>query len=114
MRIPRFRIRTLVIAVAVVGVGFALLVRRRDFQQRCWYESALAWDASSRATNRYMEVGAFRTNKANERIIDPALERDEQAQQFRRLVDFHDRLAGKYEHAARYPWLPVPPDPPPP
>jgi hypothetical protein len=25
-----------------------------------------------------------------------------------------DRIAEKYERAARYPWLPVPPDPPPP
>jgi hypothetical protein len=29
-----------------------------------------------------------------------------------RLADYHEDLARKYERAARYPWLPVEPDPP--
>jgi hypothetical protein len=29
-----------------------------------------------------------------------------------RPVEWHDSMARKYEHAARYPWLPVEPDPP--
>jgi hypothetical protein len=29
-----------------------------------------------------------------------------------RLFEWHESMARKYEHAARYPWLPVEPDPP--
>ena len=31
-----------------------------------------------------------------------------------RLFEWHESMARKYEHAARYPWLPVAPDSPPP
>lgn len=31
-----------------------------------------------------------------------------------RLAAYHAALRLKYEYAARHPWLPVPPDPPPP
>jgi hypothetical protein len=29
-----------------------------------------------------------------------------------RLIVYYQSLASKYQHAARYPWLPVEPDPP--
>jgi hypothetical protein len=31
---------------------------------------------------------------------------------FKRQADHHESMAVKYERAARYPWLPVDPDPP--
>jgi hypothetical protein len=33
-------------------------------------------------------------------------------EKLRRFMDRYDTLKRKYEHAARYPWLPVEPDPP--
>jgi hypothetical protein len=37
-----------------------------------------------------------------------------EAVRLNRLVGYHARLRAKYERAARQPWLPVAPDPPPP
>jgi hypothetical protein len=37
-----------------------------------------------------------------------AAEREQSA----RLIQYHERLAAKYEQAACYPWRPVEPDPP--
>jgi hypothetical protein len=36
----------------------------------------------------------------------------EEAKYTREHVDFYEKLKAKYQHAARYPWLPVQPDPP--
>ena len=38
----------------------------------------------------------------------------EDAEQATRRAAYHASLKRKYERAARYPWLPVEPDPPPP
>lgn len=54
----------------------------------------------------------------NGKLIDRApteSEKDEARRQMaRRLrgIHYHSQLARKYKHAARYPWLPVEPDPP--
>jgi hypothetical protein len=36
----------------------------------------------------------------------------EEAKYTREYVDFYEKLKAKYQHAARYSWLPVQPDPP--
>ena len=35
-----------------------------------------------------------------------------ETEKYRKLTEYHHTLNLKYEHAARRPWLPVPPDPP--
>jgi hypothetical protein len=45
--------------------------------------------------------------------VPPSLDRHrEDAADYARKADFREALALKYEYAARYPWLPVEPDPP--
>jgi hypothetical protein len=39
---------------------------------------------------------------------------DASAADFRERLAYHDLMHRKYAHAARYPWLPLEPDPPPP
>jgi len=85
----RFRIRTLMIAVAVAGAALGAWIwierRRTEFIER------------AAAHQRWVIVGC--------RVVPRwAL----------RKSDYHEALAGKYRAAARRPWLPVPPDPPPP
>lgn len=86
MRTPRFRstVRRMMLAVAVAGLicGGEVLRRRR---------AAFAERATMLRWSEYVErLGAHR----------PA------------VADHRDRLARKYERAARQPWLPVAPDPP--
>ena len=84
---PRFQftVRRMMVAVAIVGVvlGGAEMIRRRRT------------DFIVRSTQwRWSENVALRGRA-------PV-----------RFVYYSRRLAEKYEHAARYPWLPVAPDPP--
>lgn len=85
MRLPKFRVRTLLIIVAIVGLicggGETLRRRRANFRQEA---HDLRWA-------EYVEWhGERRPN----------------------VAEYYNRLARKYEYAARYPWLPVAPDPP--
>ena len=88
MRLPRFRLRTLVVAVA----GLAVAVAMASLSIRSAAYSQLA---------EYHRVEAFRSSYPGA-LNGPA-----------RLAR-HLELHSKYERAARYPWLPVAPDPPPP
>ena len=46
--------------------------------------------------------------------VDGPLASPARIAEMQRLAEYEAILARKYLHAARYPWLPVPPDPPPP
>jgi hypothetical protein len=81
MNLPRFRIRMLMIAVAMVAFGLATIVFYRRSQ-----------NFTSRAQDH--EVAFVISCTTPE------------------YVSFHSALAEKYRRAARYPWLPVEPDPP--
>ena len=99
MLVPRFRIRTLMIAVAVAGALMAAeLTRRRWAELAVEYRKAAAFHSSLAEVYR---SGAH----LDSRVEDPA--------ETSRLVSRQLRLAEKYRRAARYPWLPVVPDPPP-
>lgn len=109
MRMPRFRIRTLMIAVAVVAVLTGAGVK--------WWRSALSheyrWKAYV-ALHREEKHGghsfwyhagpnaAYISEGGSQLQPDPV------------LAEYYCRLRAKYERAARYPWFPVEPDPPPP
>jgi hypothetical protein len=88
MPMPRFRftVRRMMVAVAIVAVaGFALAVglRRSSFRTLEDFHRRAKADA----------VSSIRGRKG------------------RALADYHDGLRWKYARAARYPWLPVAPDP---
>ena len=92
MRLPRvrFSVRRLMIMVAVVALSSAVLgqlsLRYRQ-QARFYAESEAYW--------RKAAIGAPISQQAR----------------YKDRVNYFARLRQKYEHAARYPWLPVEPDP---
>jgi hypothetical protein len=111
MRIPRLRftVRRLMLAVAVVAalLGCADLWRRREHYRRLAETHAL-----SEMVLRVDSVMARGdpTGGPGVRLLDLSDSLEEAA----KWADYHAGLRRKYERAARYPWLPVAPDPPPP
>ena len=102
MKRPRLSLRLAMLLVAVValtlGIGTECMRRRSRFLTLASFHAAEACDGrivplAIRATMSETELTAC----------------DE-----RRLAweEYHAGLAAKYERAARYPWLPVEPDPP--
>jgi hypothetical protein len=89
------------VAVAVVGLLCLLEHRRREF-------ASLAAYHGSKAT-----VGAiFGSGSMGMKVtyVDPdgnVMTMDDLS-----VASWHEALAAKYRRAARYPWLPVEPDPP--
>ena len=94
MRMPRFRftLRRGMIAVAVIGVAASLYERHVRFARLAAYHRDKAIVGRPFLIATYLQSGTAG-------IPSPYHER-------------HDSLAEKYERAARYPWLPVAPDPP--
>jgi hypothetical protein len=130
MRVPRFRLRlrTLMIAVAVVGALFALSIEARRLSQvslghrkraqlmrleeEYWASKAKSHEAMIRAieatdANNEVKREQISATAARLRIGFGMAMTDRNVTHFKTL-----RL--KYERAARYPWLSVPPDPQPP
>jgi hypothetical protein len=95
MRLPRMTTRRWLIAVAVVAVALAasIVIERRRHHFR-----TLAERHSSAELSCLGLAG---------RLDSPAL-----AASWKRKAERCARLAQKYRRAARYPWLPVEPDPP--
>jgi hypothetical protein len=89
MRPPRFRLRTLMIVVAIVGIVFGLARRSAVYHQQAERQLQI------------LEMEDFPSGPN-----DPL--------HFNLFIEYHVRLMDKYNRAARYPWFPVPPDPPPP
>jgi hypothetical protein len=93
MRLPRCRLRTLMVVVAVAGIvlGAGIGMHRRSWS--LWHIA----------------------RSHGERAFFLAVDDTEDDAQFTRnqaLYDYRFRLMRKYAAAARYPWLPVAPDPP--
>ena len=88
--LPRFRLRTLMVAVAIMGLacgGEAMRRRRAAFLARAeWHEG------------RSLDPGLIFTKEGDLLAAKPWA--------------YHRDMAAKYEQAASRPWLPVPPDPP--
>jgi hypothetical protein len=101
MRSPRFRLRTLMAAVAVAGVGLGLWTglhrRARRFQGLAEYHRM-------RST-----AGVSPLNPRGPTVVNFLWEETPRAR-----ASWHSAMADKYTYAARSPWLPVAPDPPPP
>jgi hypothetical protein len=89
MRIPRprFTVRWLMIATAIIGVGLGLPLERRA--------ASLRREAARHSGDS--------TLVSLEEMYNPTTDASR---------DHHRAMAEKYYHAARYPWLPVAPDPP--
>jgi hypothetical protein len=95
MRLPRFRLRTLMLAVALAAILMAVvgvLAARHDH----FRSMALS---HGRQARRLEKLAANAAGKDREKAI------------LRRFV-WHADLHDKYARAAKRPWLPVVPDPP--
>jgi hypothetical protein len=116
MRLPRpgFTVRWLMVAVAIAGVLLGIERFRRLSNE---YESRAHWHAYHEASNceEYSSC-LYSTNDSNcwiDLSIEELKARD--GVLFKppdRLAIYHHRMQHKWRRAARYPWLPVEPDPP--
>jgi hypothetical protein len=114
IRIPRFRLRTMVILVALTGSLMGLRValeRRRGYRRlREQYSGESRFHQNMahslrRSSDMLKRMASHQDNpnreiQAKAAIIDIA------------VAEYHDAMSRKYRQAARSPWLAVPPDPP--
>jgi hypothetical protein len=125
MRLPRFTTRQLMAVVAVCGVASGLGVM-------AWRSSvyrSLAARHSRHEEGMRREVEELEENLANvpdriaksreagdveeeEAWLRGVTQWQEKLSPYRREIQRAGQLREKYERAARYPWLPVAPDPP--
>ena len=96
MRLPRVRLRTLMIAVAVVGVICAAVVICKARRER--FERIAA-----------RHTGVFPPLSFAD-AMSPDYER--RSRWGREVMAWHAEMARKYRRAARSPWLPITPEPP--
>src|SRR4051812_43881044 len=104
MRLPRLSTRRWVMLVVLVAVtmGAAEHLRRLRIVYREQVARHRALETSSRRIAGYA-TGLQRLGLEPRARPGPG-----------RRTEYHAAMRRKYERAARYPWLPVPPDPPPP
>jgi hypothetical protein len=102
MRVPKFRIRTLMIAVAVLGIAFGGLAGLQQMSQRSVTLRALARNHRHRGLVNRLTLELL--------VAQRAAKAD--TERYRMRAEYHNALDRKYEYAARHPWLPVSSDPP--
>lgn len=102
MRVPKFRIRTLLIAVAVLGIAFGSLTGLLRMDQRRQRLRVLA--------QNHRQQGIVNRLKLEGSVAHGAEKAD--TDKYRTLAEYHHTLTLKYEYAASHPWLPVSSDPP--
>lgn len=106
MRMPRFRIRTMMIAVAVVAACLGVAHRRSQLLGLAEYHRSQQVPITEKQA--WIEPGPWSTiYEAGGKWLS-----FKEVQQLERLNDWHAALSSKYKEAARYPWLLVEPDTP--
>ena len=125
MRLPRMTTRRWMVAVAVVGLlmggissyrirrrysEFIGRVRHHELLEAAYKEQGRHVADFSRSSSVIMEdlkddPGSGRLKALRNSIL-------QNAASFSQRTEYHADMARKYRHAARYPWLPVEPDPP--
>jgi hypothetical protein len=100
MRFPTMTTRRWMLAVVSITSILAVLVGQRDWLLRMSRRRAEYLDL---AAAHEFEATLFGGGRKRVEVID--LRRDARA-------IFHEAMRDKRNHAARRPWLPVPPDPP--
>src|SRR5829696_7488312 len=110
MRLPRFRLRTLMIAVVVIGIPIGIVM---DRQNRFWRLHQYH-QARRLLLTRYKEGGHSGHDGDRGRWFHGHVGADmrEFTEREYAVLHWHEDLAEKYRRAASRPWLPVPPDPP--
>ena len=102
MRLPKAAERRWMNAMAIVAV---LVVTGTLIQRSRSYASLARFHAES-------EKECWRVLEASEGVQFDSEHRKDWIARTRGVLRYHTRMARKYERTARYPWLPVAPDPP--
>jgi hypothetical protein len=118
MRFPRMTTRFWMIAVALialvivllVGGGVQLIRHRRDY----FLTLAQSHQAEAASSRTRMEALKSRLGNTLNMSDDEFTHLHHDFNLMMDRADHHAELAHKYERAARRPWLPTEPDPPPP
>ena len=113
MRLPRMTTRRWIVAVAVAVIGLTIgggvwLKQRRDYFLSLAQSHQKEVDSST-ARGKALKS---RFDSTSGMTIEEIMHLHRDYDRMTDRADHHASLARKYEHAARYPWLPVEPDPP--
>src|SRR5205085_237360 len=108
MHLPRFRIRTLMVAVTGAGIILGCLQMQR--RRASYLDRAHRFADESRGMSNMLATPDCTVWYGTPEEIE-RYQREARAYEIR-LAEYFDELSKKYEYAARYPWLPVAPDPP--
>ena len=123
MRLPRLRLRTLLIAVAVAGLALGgwQMWRRWDYCRARFAEYAdYAETNRAKAEGYAASAREYRRQAARlrghgefeaERQVQLARMDEILAKSYGDEAAWYARLAAPYRHVARFPWLPLPPEP---
>jgi hypothetical protein len=116
MRMPRFRftVRRMMMAVALLSVAFGLEQMRR--KRSLYIEEAAKWSWLERLNLDYEYTYENYASRREANGRGPSREKEVsenrvKAKHYRSRAIEAGMLRRKYLHAARYPWLPVAPDP---
>jgi hypothetical protein len=133
MRLPRMTTRPwmalVALTAAILSAGMCQVrmgrmaqgyrFRSTDFIKHAELDHEHAVNTYNSRILAEVRLGQFLEDPPNDRTVQLIRSQEVQIRTLERWIDLHDRraeyfgrLARKYERAARYPWLPVPPDPP--
>jgi hypothetical protein len=106
MRLGTCRIQTLIVVIALAGIGFAFWFSPKRFASRTdEYRELALYDEMWGRVSDGQEVLHQRLHDRLHDSMSPALLFS------KKHAGFHDRLAAKYEHASRHYLIPVSADP---
>jgi hypothetical protein len=105
LNMPRFTVRLLMVVVAIAGVVVgSITMWNRSVHYKEQYLQNRYMRAVYDRQDLYFADGTLAYPKPKLWASDAA--------RYKRLFDYFDSLSRKYERAAKFPWLPVAPDPP--
>ena len=113
MRLPRMTTRRWMIVVAIAATLLTAEKLRRNWRERslkaaAYLAVAKSWSDDASKVELMMVLPRSRSDPASAARL-AGLEKV--ARNYRDFERSNRELASKYERAARYPWLPVEPDP---
>jgi hypothetical protein len=91
--IPQFTVRQLMVAVAIAGIVLGVTIERHNRFRKI---------AAHHQAEFKKILSGLPFHFSGDSSLDPKMRR----------LEWHEPMRLKYERAARYPWLPVGPDPP--
>jgi hypothetical protein len=122
MKLPRPRIWSLMLAVAIVAVGsaswvwvgksreYSMMAAKYESQELRFRKYAESWQLRIKAWARRLDTNKY--SEADRTTIQMEIARcDNEFRIERRFADDSHASAATYRRAARYPWLAAPSDP---